>query len=279
MADIQILIAAFGPEAIEKIAGLHHALHPAVEYLVSWQNYDVDRIPGDIKNRKDFKIFLEDSSGLCNNRNALLRRADAPIVVISDDDLIYTSTHIENLLKAFRENLDSHFLALQYESEKYPKQYPATPFDLRHPPKNYFVTSMELAFNLERIKRDFASTDDIFFNPAFGVNGSLFGSGEEDILICRLLKRNFRGSYVPLSICINTDSTTSEREMTSQGFIETKGAVISYVKPSTSRLRMLSHAWRAHKSEGEGHISFFTYCNWWLKGAKKARKHRVFENY
>lgn len=279
MAEMQVLISAYGPDALERISKLEHAEYPGVEYIVGWQKYDTDRIPESVGTRKDFKIFPLESIGLCNNRNSLLNMANAQWIVISDDDLIYKKFHIENLFKGFQDNPGEHFLTFRYESEEFPKTYAAHSFNLQKPPKGYFVTSMELAFNLDLIRNDFKSMGDILFHTAFGVNGTLFGSGEEDILIHRLLKRGYRGKFVPSDICINTDSTTSERIGATKDFIETKGAVISYVKPSTMLLRMITHAWKAQKTAGLQRIPFFRYCQWWMNGVKKAKRNMIFDKY
>lgn len=279
MAEAQILIAAYGREALEKIAALRHDEYPGVEYIVGWQNYDKERIPDSLSLRSDFKIITEDSTGLCNNRNALLKHASAPIAVISDDDLEYTTAHLANIFRGIKENPDSHLLAFRYDSPEYPKSYPPESFDLSSPPKNYFVTSMEMVFNLYKIKGDFGNADAIWFHPAFGVNGTMFCCGEEDLLIGRLLRKGFRGKYVPLNICLNTESTTSERMETSPKFIETKGAVISYLHPVSAFLRMLTHARRACKAPDNHRVSFLQYCQWWRTGVVKAKRNKVFIDY
>lgn len=279
MADLQILISAYGPGALEKIGALEHAELPGVEYLVGWQKYDPERVPALLSERADFKIIPLDYIGLSNSRNALIEKATAPIVVIADDDLVYRKGHLKAVTEAFKSHRDAHFLTFRYESKKFPKNYPPAPFDLTRPPKNYFVTSMELAFNLEKIREDYGNQEIIRFHTAFGVNGTLFGSCEEELLTARLLRRGLKGWFVPEDVCINTESTTSERIGSSRPFIETKGASMGYLKPHTALLRMLTHAWRAHKATGEHHIPFLTYCNWWLAGARKAKINKVFENY
>ena len=273
MAELQILIAAYGPDALMRISSLRHDTYPGVEYVVSWQNYENGLVPDEIKERKDFKIFLEDSIGLCNNRNALLQHATADFALVSDDDLIYENEHLNNALHAFENNSQYHFLTFQYESKDFPKKYPGNSFVFPKTPKGYFVTSMEMGFNLKKIREDFGKAA-FRFNPAYGVNGTTFYCGEEDILIYELQKKGMRGKYLPVTICENTDSTTSERIGNFEGFIETKGAVVSYIKPITWPMRMLTHAWRARKE-----IPIIRYCKWWLSGIKKARIQRVFENY
>lgn len=273
MPEIHVLIAAYGPEAAEKIASLSHASVSGVDYTIGWQNHDMRRVPERLLARKDFKILRQDTRGLCNNRNALMNTVSKGIAVIADDDLAYHENHFLNIVRGVEENPDCHLLLFRYASEVCPKRYPAASFDLNgEVPKGYFVTSMEMVFNLDKIAEDFGGTDDILFNPAFGVNGTAFGCGEEDILIARLLRKGYKVRFVPSDICLNTESTTSERISGTQGFIETRGAVMSYVHPSTWFLRMLTHAWRDETQA-------LRYCRWWIRGWRKARRLGVFRNY
>lgn len=278
MYDIQILIAAYGPDALERIAALPHPEFPGVGYVISWQGYDRERVPESLLKRDDLKLHYEDSKGLCNNRNALMRLATADIVVISDDDLYYTRTHLENIMKGVETYPDCSLLAFRYKSESRQKKYPAKAFNLRRPPRGYFVTSMEMVFNLREIGKN-GDLKDVWFNPAFGVNGETFGSGEEEILVERMLRKGHKAGYIPLDICVNTDSTTGDRDGNTSGFIQTKGATLSYIKPLTWPLRMLTHALRAQFSRGSRRINFFRYCNWWLKGVRTAGKNKVFKDY
>lgn len=272
MPEIQILICAYGPDALERIAGLPHASAPGVEYLVSWQRYNINRIPPAIRDRKDFKVYFEESEGLCNNRNSLLDKTDADIAVISDDDLSYSPEHLCNLRESFLKYPAAHILTFRYASDCCPKSYPTDSFDLAYPPKGYFTTSMEVAFNLKQIRKDFGNIHLLRFNPAFGVNGTCFGSGEEDLLMARLLRHGFLGRFVPADICFNTESTTSDRISLTKGFIETKGACMTYLKPLSWFPRMVAHALRTP-------LPFLRYCSWWLSGVRKARRMNVFENY
>lgn len=276
MLEIQILITAYGPDALEGIASLHHPENEKIEYLVSWQNYDKARIPESIKGRKDFKMFFLESKGLSNNRNNLFSKISAPFVVISDQDIQYSEKNIEDLLAALKEYRDYDILMFKYNALNNIKSYPPHSFDLKNWPKNYYIGSPEIGLNVENIRKK-GKLPDLKFNPAFGINGKYFPCGEEDIFIHKLLKKGLRGRFVPVETCSHmASSSTSDRIGSSQQFIETKGAVTFYIHPFTWFLRMLAHAMRAMRETGPGHIPFFKYCRWWIKGLKLALKNRVF---
>lgn len=271
MAEIQILIAAYGEEDLKRIASLPHPQIEGVEYLVGWQNYGEGTIPDTLLKRPDFKILLNNSSGLCKNRNYLLEKADGDIVVISDSDLSYTTRNIETIKEAFRKYADYDFLTFKFSSDEALKTNPKHAFDFENIPKGYYVASVELTLNLKRIKKH-GNLKDWLFNTNFGINGNLFGSGEEDILIAKVLKKGYRGRYIPEEICHHPGGTTSDRLEYTREFIEAKGAVFTFVKPRTWFLRMLMHAWRTRKAG----TSFLDYCRWWLSGARKAKTNHVF---
>lgn len=276
---VQILIVTKGKEGIERISSNPHARETDMEYIVSWQDADMENIPENLKTREDFKIYPTDSIGISNNRNAAFRHATAPYIMLADDDLEYTSLHLRNIKKGFLTNPDCSILAFKYASPDFPKDYPDIPFELngRHP-KGYHITSFELGFNLEKIRELKGNLQDLEFNPNFGIGGKFFGSGEEDIVVAKMLRRGHKGRFLPSTIAIHRGPTTGMRDGSKEKFIETKGACLSYIKPYSWMPRMLVHAWRACRNKGEARIPFGRYCSWWLAGVKKARENNVFSN-
>ena len=261
---LKILIAAYGPDALMRIASLPHPEMEGVEYVVSWQNDGGTEIPSTLLERRDFRIYRTSGSGLSNNRNALLEKAEGGIALISDDDLGYTTAHLETVRRAFADHPEAHFITFRYASKRYPKKYPEEAFDLRRPPKGYYVTSMEMAFNLDKLRAD-GKAEVLRFDPRFGVNGTLFCCGEEDILLHNLLKAGLKGLYLPVEVCDNPEPTTATRLRDSREMTEAKGAVICHVSPLTWPLRMLSHARRSKT------VPRATYIRRWLAGVKKYR--------
>lgn len=276
MTKLQVLIAAKGKESIERIASLPHPEMQEVEYIVSWQDPG-ETIPESLKNRKDFKIIPTDTIGLSNNRNLLMEKATADLVLISDDDLSYTADQLKAVIKAFEENPEESVLTFRYSSENNPRLYPTDSFNLKSPPKGYYFCSIEIAFNLKQIEKIAGKRNVLRFNPYFGLNGKEFIAGEEDILITELLRNGHSGKYIPIEITSHPGTTTASRHEADSEYIATKGAVMIYLKPCTWPLRMLTHAWRSN-FKGSGSVRFFTYCRWWLDGVSRARKNQVFKN-
>lgn len=276
-ARLQVLVSAYGKDALQRISTLPHPAVDGVEYIVNWQDYDRSGIPEAIAARNDFRIFFDDSTGLSNNRNNAISLADCPLVLISDDDISYTEEMLRCVIKGF-EDFPSHgILTFRYASSN-PKSYPDNSFSLASPPKGYFASSVEIALNLPLIMQKLGEGWQTLFNPAFGLNGTHFCCGEEDIMIHRLLQSGVEGRYIPETIACHPGNTTSERIKNAPEFVATKGAVVAALHPATWPLRMLTHARRASKEPALRKVGFFEYCRWWIQGVKKARRHRVFDN-
>lgn len=275
---LQILIAAYGEDALERIASLEHPVHDGVEYIVSWQKHDMGRIPENIGERKDFRIYPTDTIGSSINRNEALLKATSDFVLISDDDLAFSEEQLENLLRGIREYPGYDYLTFQYECDDFPKWYPEHSYELDNTPKGAYTSLVEIVLNIRRFKERGGFPADALFNLNFGISGHVFDCGEEDILLAKLKKKGYKGRFIPSYITKHFGPTTSDRWETRREFITTKGACIYYAKPGTWFLRMLIHAWRASKREEGRRVNFVRYCRWWLNGVGKAIRHNVFKD-
>lgn len=277
MAELQVLIAVYGNDGIERVVAASHPRYPGVEYIINWQNHGFSPVPEEIAERADFKVVYDDSIGLCNARNNLLRHSSAEWVLISDDDVSYRQEHLSRLLGVLEECRDYAFLTFQYETSISTKIYPTLPFDFPKAPKGYFPSSIEIVLHRRTLEILLHTLNYRLFNPNFGLNGNLFCCGEEDVLLACLTKKGFKGRYLPTSIGIHQNDTTSERIFNNREFVESKGAVMLYLKPLSWPLRMTTHAMRASKGGSGIKLNPFVYCRWWLSGVSKAIKHNVFK--
>lgn len=265
MAKLQVLICTLGAEGIRRVAESFHPQVEGVEYLVSWQ-MPKGELPSKLE-RSDFKVYASDSKGLAHNRNLSLRYADAPYCLISDDDVSYKSEELNDLMRLFEENPNIELFTFTYSSEDRRKVYPDKSFDLRCPPKGYFVTSFEIAFRLKSIKGK------VSFNENFGIGAKVFNSGEEDLFIYEVLSAGIEARFFPIIVGTHYGPTTCDRAGESQAFWMTKGAVMSYVHKKTWFVRIVVNAWRASRKSDKGFVYFFTNA---IKGVKYASKHNVF---
>lgn len=258
-SKLQVLICTFGKEGIMRVAKGKHPEILGVEYIVSWQLPDGDEpIPESLSSRPDFKIFKTDTRGLSKNRNNALGLATAPYCLISDDDLNYTEEGLLHAINTFENNPKVDIATFKYTGSD-SKYYPNHSFDLKKPPKGYFISSVEIAFRTAKV-----IDAKVKFNENFGI-GAKYPAGEEDIWIFDLLKKGLNGSFFPITIADHKHQTTGIRLEGNLDIIRTKGAVFAHTHPITWPLRMLAHMMRNFNSQSR--ISSFQYFTSWCKGA------------
>lgn len=259
---LQVLVSTYGREGILRLA---KSVRPQVEgvvYIVNWQLPDEDcEIPAELI-RPDFMIEKSHSRGLSRNRNELMRIARGPYCLFSDDDVDYTEEGLRYVIDTFESHPKLDFATFEFEGADN-KKYPAEEFDMKHPPKNYYVSSIEIAYRQSSLYYG-----DIRFNEKFGI-GARFVAGEEELLVHDLVSYGYRGRFFPKVIASHKDESTSVRLASTPEYIETKGAVFRITHPVTWPLRMLAHARRC-ESQGwtKGPLE---YCKAWTKSMDKKR--------
>ncbi len=257
---LQVLVATYG-NGILNITPEAYPPTPGVQFLVSWQKSDGITLP-DYLIREDLTIIKTPTTGLSANRNNALRAASAPLLLIADDDLHYTSENFLFIIESFDKNPSADIITFQYSDSQTPsRSYPNHSFNLAVPPKGYYISSIEIALRRESLL-DMNGELIASFDNRFGVGGT-FPAGEENIFINDLISAGLNGVFIPHTIVSHDHPSTSERLGDSDEFIAGKGAMMTLIHPHSWFLRMIAHAVRASKHEKH---SFIKYCRLWLNG-------------
>lgn len=261
---LQVLICTLGEAGIKRIVEAHHPNIPEVEYLVSWQLPDQDvEIPEELKRRRDFKIIKSNTIGIAINRNNAIDNATAPIAIMTDDDVTYTKEELLNVIKQHEYHTEADLITFKYASSQYPKIYPNNIFNLKNPPKGYYVTCFEITFKTNKIKNI------VSFNKHFGFHTTFHG-GEEDVFIYDAIKSGLNCIFIPNFLGTHNHSTTGDRDANKPESIITKGAIFYHTHKWTWPLRMMIHAKR-NKS-----LSIYNYCVNWIRGVMFVIKNKIF---
>lgn len=269
MAELEVMICAYGPDGISRVAMSCHPRIKNISYLVSWQNDGTTGIPKELQ-RDDFRIITSHTKGLAANRNIALTHATAPLLLIADDDETFTEEGLRSVIESFRQRPEADLIAFRYESKNAPKTYPKIPYSLKDRKKGHYISSIELSFRKDSVKGRF------WFNENFGI-GATFPSGEEDIFLKDCIEAGLNCLYEPKTIARHDGDTTSGRNLMLASRPQTKGAVFLHLYPKDWLLRMLAHAireipaWRKKLAP-----SPLSYIINWLKGANMARKLKVY---
>lgn len=269
--ELEVLIATFGSDGLQRVASMKLPCMSEVKYLVSCQhpNSDALMLPPKLI-REDIRVVFTPSKGLSKNRNNALSYATAPLCLISDDDLDFTESAFRNIISTFRDNPQLDIATFEYvrDDGSYAKRYPETSFSLSNPAKGYFVTSFEITF-----RRQPVIDSGVVFNEKFGLGCPIFGSGEEELWIKDLLDAGLSAYFFPYVIATHCGSTTGLRLQASPSVLRAQGAVIKRLYPFTAFVRVVLKAWRSSRTTGVGLIKCLRPIIWgWWQATRNAEK-------
>lgn len=262
-------------EGIERVPRVFIAPREDVSYIVSMQYTDqsyLERIPDEVRNRKDVRLLLLEGKGLCRNRNNALRAATGDLALIADDDVRYCDEYFDNILKVFRENERVDIAQLKIKSgyyENMPNRYPAFSCTYPNVVRGMFASSIELVLRVATVRGK------IWFDERFGLGSPYFICGEESILVHDAVQKGLTVTYFPLYVVEHNAAGTGAKAFTDERVMMAKGAVQYYIHGCSGYLRMLK--W-ATVSAIKGHGSFIKMLRETYKGINYYRKVVRYEN-
>lgn len=232
---LDVAICTYMAKGIESVAAMQLPRVADVRYVVSWQKSKGAAVPKALK-RDDVAIYRTDTIGLSKNRNHAFSHCSADVVLIADDDLIYTAEGLLYVKKIFEENeqLDVATFKHNFTDRENKKIYPKGIHNLAMPYRYYYVTSFEIAVRLKTIiaKR-------LKFSELAGLGATYLSAGEEGLFISRCLKAGLRCLFFPKVIVTHRGGTTSETRADEAGVIRARGACLRIIRGSITALTRL----------------------------------------
>ena len=240
MLSLDVAISTYQPDGILRVEKMLAPLSikEGVRYIVSWQEHQNAEIPLSLITRGDVEVYRLNEKGLSNNRNNALAHCRGDIILIADDDLIYQNDFAERIIDTFQSDpsLDLAIFKIDFLNKK---SYPASSCILKLPfPKNYYVTSMEIAFR--RI-----SLGDLRFYPELGLGSKSMHCGEEEMFVASAIRRNKICRFINLEIASHSQPTTGDR--INSKIIKAQGFIISLIYGMSGIMRMPIKAFRIKK--------------------------------
>lgn len=228
-----------------------------VKYLISWQYTDLKYLQRNpkIANRNDVRIIPLAGKGLSKNRNNALRHANGDVCLISDSDVLFYPECFDKILSTFTKYPELDIATFQFDSVGIQKTYPPQATELPCTTKNYYISSIEIAFRRTSVQNK------IQFNELFGLGAPVLQSGEEEVFILDALNTQLKGYFFPISICRHDELSTGEKATQSPGFLMSKGA---YFYKRFKLMCIPRLIWQAAKNRKE--IGFIHFLKWTLKG-------------
>jgi len=236
---LDVTVSTWQPEGIKRVAAMHLPEVDGVRYVVSWQNHENSPIPTELM-RGDIKIVRFGGSGLAANRNNAIKYSSAPIVLIADDDLKYTSEQLQAVINTFDQYKNVDLATFRYNGDN--KHYPDESCPIRRDlPKGFSISAIEIAMRrncFEKIK----------FDVRFGLGAERLRLGEDDKLLLDAVRANLNCRYFPITIATHHGPTTGYRPISDAGTVQASGCLIRGWYPLSWPLRIPLKAWRMWKS-------------------------------
>lgn len=145
--------------------------------------------------------------GLSKSRNLALQNATKPLVVFTDDDVVFASNFDTFILKAFIDypNFDGFRFPFQIKEGEMSKKYPNTFQSKLTSFAILNTSSVELVFKKEAIQ-----SARLHFDENFGLNAH-FSMGEEAVFVSDALKKGLKIGFVPQILLTHPQPTTSQK--------------------------------------------------------------------
>lgn len=239
---LDITICTYGRDGIGRVAEMRLPRLEGVRYVVSWQTTGHEApvpLPEALL-RDDVNVFKINSAGLSANRNNAVAHCEADLVYIADDDLELYPEGIRAMAGVFEEYPELDFAAFRYDGSD-AKPYPDRPFDMRHPVKGYFVSSVELCFRRKVFDCG------LRFSELMGIGAPRLGAGEEANMVHKALHRGFIGRFYPITVARHDGLTTGLRRPDSR-VLMAEGALHSYVNRLLGPAKLIAAAYRRGRS-------------------------------
>lgn len=248
---LDVLIATYMPEGIERVARMDMPSVEGVRYIVSWQNHCGAAVPHNLDVRSDVEIHRYERSGVSNNRNNAMAHSSADIMLMADDDLSYTPDGLMTVIRTFKNNPQVEMASFMYDGDG-PKCYPEEECDLtRRLPKGFFQTTFEIA-----VRRD-SPAGELRFSPMFGPGAAHFSVGEDEIFLLTARKSGVNVRFFPCTITTHNGLTTGFRKISDPAAFAGFGAIIALQYPLTFLLRIPLKSYRLWRGGQAGPVKSF----------------------
>lgn len=164
------------------------------------------------------RILSYYEKGLSKSRNRAIENSNEEILLISDDDMIYSSEYEKTIIKAYEKYKDADIIAFVVENENKDRAK-----KILNKTKIRYLMSMKLQSVQLTMKSKSITDNKMKFDEDFGA-GSMFFMGEENIFLFDCLRKKMKIYYVPEKIAILKDGKSSWFDGYNERYFRSRGA-------------------------------------------------------
>lgn len=207
------------------------------------------------------KMVSTNTRGVGRNRNAAFLYAEDDILLLSDDDMRYTDSYVDDIIGEFDKHPDADVIIFNIsstDSERAQKQ-------------NYKTKRLHklsrLPYGAPRIaiRKSSWEKSNVWFTTLFG-GGAKYTNGEDSLFLADLRKKGLVMYVSKVAIGTVSMDESSWFRGTNEEFYFNKGALCAAAFPKTKYLRMVYFSLRLKSS-----LSFLERVEWFYKGVTAYR--------
>lgn len=179
--------------------------------------------------------------GLSKSRNMAVRKAEAEICLIADDDMLYESDVEQRIVKAFAENSDYDVIAFYVERSE---SFQAKKIGTKHKISkrdSLGLMSVQIAFRRESI-----INQGISFDENFGAGSGKYICGEENIFLFDCIEKGLKILYVPILIAATQENESTWFQGYNEQYFISKGALFKCLFKGNAWMMVLAFAILKH---------------------------------
>lgn len=197
MERLQVLVATMNQADFQK----YHDMNLSTEAIFANQA-DVFRYECNIIDNKKVQMITTKTRGVGINRNIALMHADADILAIADDDMVYRPDYEDIELTAFAKLPDAD--AIIFNVEVIGRQGDRINRKIE---RVHFYNALNYGAQRIALRRKSILKSNIYFNQCFG-GGTIYSAGEDTLYVVEMLKKGLKIYTYPETIA-SVDQTTS----------------------------------------------------------------------
>lgn len=208
------------------------------------------------------KMISTKTRGVGINRNFGLQYADGDILLIADDDMVYTDNYSEIVKKAFEKLPDADAVIFNIETigADMGRRMNSKISRVRiHNCLNYGAARIA-------VRRNSLVRERLNFSTCFG-GGTMYSAGEDSLFICDMLRKGFKIYTYPATIASVDQTSSTWFSGYNEKFIYDKGAFFGAAFSKTTPLMCLQYLLRHQKVYKSANLSVVQAFMLMLKGA------------
>ncbi len=191
----------------------------------------------DFEQYKNFNIYSYNEMGTSNSRNRALEHITEDIILICDDEVIYSKTYEQDILNEFKNNPHADIIIFNIDS-------PNRKIRINKKNRRLHFYNI-LSYSAQRIAFKKSSIKNIEFNSLFG-GGAKYSSGEDTLFLVDSMKRKIKIYSSTKNIGIVNHQTSTWFKGYTEKYFYDKGALFTAISKRFRHILMLQYLLR-HK--------------------------------